>query len=142
MATRARTSPRSLCATAEPRGLRGRTLAEPDAWIRGRDSQVRHEGAHGHEHTHHHHTGRDERIVTRRDGFGIAQRRRVQDERRLGNFTGDFGLTGEANAYTESLATRLATFVSVLWDYAVLVAYPAHHSAFDSAEGLQALLLC
>jgi len=35
------------------------------------------------------------------------------------------GLTEASNAYTESLALRLQTFVSILWDYAKMIVWPA-----------------
>lgn len=42
------------------------------------------------------------------------------------NQTGAFGLSAQSNAYTESLAVRLITFISVLWDYLALIFYPVH----------------
>lgn len=38
---------------------------------------------------------------------------------------GGLGLTTANDAYTQSLALRLITFVNVLWDYVVLLIYPA-----------------
>ncbi len=40
------------------------------------------------------------------------------------NFGDGFGLTNQDNQYTEDLGLRLTTFVSVLWDYAVLIFFP------------------
>lgn len=40
------------------------------------------------------------------------------------SFGDGFGLVKQANAYTESLPMRLMTFVSVLWDYVVLIFFP------------------
>ena len=40
------------------------------------------------------------------------------------NFQGEFGLTDKINPYTQSFAVRITTFVSVLWDYIVLIFYP------------------
>ncbi len=40
------------------------------------------------------------------------------------SFGGGFGLTNETNVYTENLGLRLTTFVSVIWDYAVLIFFP------------------
>ncbi len=40
------------------------------------------------------------------------------------NFSGGFGLSMEVNEYTESLVLRLTTFISVLWEYAVMIFFP------------------
>ncbi|MGQ0645402.1 MAG: hypothetical protein ACT4O3_07920, partial [Elusimicrobiota bacterium] len=42
------------------------------------------------------------------------------------DFTGQGGLTPDKNIYTENLHVRLLTFLSVLWDYAKLLVWPAH----------------
>lgn len=41
------------------------------------------------------------------------------------NFTGQFGATPEANAYTESFALRALTFVNIIWDYFKLLVFPS-----------------
>ena len=40
------------------------------------------------------------------------------------DFGGGLGLARERNVYTENLAIRLSTFVSVLWDYARVLVWP------------------
>ena len=40
-------------------------------------------------------------------------------------FCTGLGLTDASNAYTQSLALRLSTFVSILWDYAKMIVWPA-----------------
>lgn len=40
------------------------------------------------------------------------------------SFTGNLGLTGEDNIYTARLSVRLMTFVSVLWEYCLMIFVP------------------
>jgi protein O-mannosyl-transferase len=57
----------------------------------------------------------------------------------LFKFGNAVGLTDAANPYTESLMLRLTTFVSVLWDYAVLIFWPKdlfYEKPYTAYEGL------
>ena len=49
------------------------------------------------------------------------------------------GLTDASNAYTQSLALRLSTFVSILWDYAKMIVWPAdlfYEKPYRAYDGL------